>query len=794
MRQTRYLIAHGVNDLHCMLRMRARPKVLLADSYEEAVAVFDRYRQNMLGILSDVCFPRNGAPDAGAGFALVDRVRQAMPDLPVLILSDEPANEALAAAGGAGFLGKTSPRLPLALRDFILDHFGFGDFVFRLPGGRELGRAANLTEFENLVRHLPGESLEYHARRHHFARWLRARTEFELAEEFGSKQVSDFTDAEALRSYLLEATSRLFRHMQYGAITEFGRSKLDAENAFIRLGGGALGGKGRGIAFINALLARRSCPAEIAGVPIQTPSTFLLGTDVFEEFMERIGPVPSPDGAADDGEIARRFLEVPLPDSLVRDLETLIERVDYPLAVRSSGILEDSQTLPLAGLYRTYMIPNHHPDRGARLAQLLDAIRLVYASVFFRSPREYIRNTGQRGSEEKMAVLLQRVVGRRHGDLFYPMVSGVAQSFNFYPVFHMAPEEGVATVALGLGRMVVEGRRGFRFSPFYPEMNPAFGSPREWLKRSQNSFYAIDLRRGGVRLGEAEDACLEQFPLAQAEADGTLSFVASTYDPVEGAIRDTLDAAGPRVVTFAPLLKYGVIPLAEVVRRMLAEGRRAFGAQVEIEFALDLEPAAASRPVFHLLQIRPMVTGGAEERGEVEEGDPASVWCASDEAMGDGSYAGLCDLVYVDPDRFDAGRSGEIAAEIGALNAELSAAGRHCVLLGFGRFGTRDPWLGIPLEWHQMSMARVVIEADLPGFCVDPSQGSHFFHNLISLRMGYFHVGRGPGRGRIDWDWLRGQPSWRELAHVRLVRFGSSLTAHIDGRTRRGVIRKPGPA
>lgn len=791
MTQTRLLISEGVNDLHRLLRMRARPKILMAETYEEGKKLYRKYKNNLLGVISDVRFPRKGEIDMNAGFRFAKKVKKEIHDLPFLLQSSILESETAAHEHGLDFLYKNSDNLLYDLHRFILSNFGFGDFVFKDNQDREVARAKNLLEFERVIQYIPGESLLYHSSRNHISRWLRARTEFACAEKLRPKKVSDFKDIEELRSFLQQEIQKLIHRNQMGVIGEFGHTQVDSRNAFIKLGTGSLGGKARGIAFLNSLMAQTRLDETFADVDIRTPHTFVVCSGVFEEFEHSNDLQEFVVTETDNETIADKFLKVELPAKIVNDLQTLLEKVKYPIAVRSSSLLEDSQSLPFAGLYYTYMLPNNHPDINVRLKQLCDAIRLVYASVFFKSPKEYVKNTNFRIEEEKMAVIIQQVVGRVCNNRIYPVVSGVAQSYNFYPFSHMEPEDGVVELALGLGIMIAEGGKTYRFSPRYPEMNPPYSSAQEFMEKSQNDFYALDLSHPDLKIKPDEKFSLLKLPLKESETDDTLFFVASTFSGADNAIRDTISIQGPRVVTFANLLKYKVFPLAEILSEILKIGRESFGSHVEIEFAVNLYKEKEKRPEFYLLQIRPMVTGRESVEISMNGIDPDDVVVVSRHSLGNGVFRDLYDLVYVDPETFDASQTRLIAHEVGEINRTFINENKDYILMGFGRWGTADPWLGIPVEWHQMSRAGIVVEANLENFRVEPSLGSHFFHNLTSLGLGYFHIGRTTDKEFILWDWLKQQEVFRKTKYVKHLRFAMPLVVKINARDSRGVILKP---
>jgi len=792
MTQTRALISEGVNDLHRLLRMRARPKILLAETYEEGKALYRKYKQNLLGVISDIRFPRKGEIDKTAGFRFARKLKQDIPDLPFLLQSSNLKNKEGAYEQGLDFLHKNSENLLFDLHRFILSNFGFGDFVFKDTAGMEIGRARNLLEFERMVQYIPAESLEFHARKNHISRWLRARTEFACAENLRPKKVSDFEDIEKLRIFIKQEIQKLINRNQMGVIGDFGQAQFDSQNAFIKLGSGSLGGKARGIAFINTLLAQTDLDETFEDVDIRTPHTFVICSNVFEEFVQANNLQEFAISENNNGTIAKRFLSAKLPTRIINDLRTLLEKVKYPVAVRSSSLLEDSQSLPFAGLYSTYMLPNNHSHLKVRLRQLCGAVKLVFSSVFFKSPKEYVKNTNFRIEEEKMAVIIQQVVGQISNNRIYPVVSGVAQSYNFYPISHMEPEDGVVELALGLGATIADGGRTFRFSPKYPEMNPPYSSAGEFVQKSQNSFYALDLSHKALKVCRDEKFSLLQLPLTEAEADGTLFFVASTYSGEDNAIRDTISFKGPRVLTFANILKYNVFPLAEILAEILRIGRESFGSHVEVEFAVNLFNDKTKKPEFYLLQIRPMVTGRESVEIAMECIKTEETVVMSKHSMGNGLFTDMCDLVYVDPDTFDRSKTRQIAHEVETFNKHFNDENKNYILIGFGRWGTTDPWLGIPVEWHQISRARMIIESNIKDFSVEPSLGSHFFHNLTSLGLGYFHIAKTTDKEFILWDWFKSQKPFKKTKYVKHLRFSNPFEVKINARNSAGVILRPG--
>ena len=789
--QTRYLLLHAMNIRHGLLRIRLRPKILLAETYEEAMSLIYTYRDNLLGVISDVRFPRDGELDPTAGFELVRRVRELYANFPVLLQSEEMEHAEPARSLQVHFLNKNSPQLLHDLRDYIVENYGFGSFIFRYPDGRVIAEASDITTLERIIRDLPDESLYYHAVNNHFSRWFRARTEFEVADKLRFIDATEGWSVADIRAYILDVLSSYFRKYQAGVVLDFaGLAKKDMENAFTKLGTGSLGGKARGVAFINSMITKALLADKYEGMTVKAPRSFVICSDIFEQFIEDNSLYGVNADYFEEEEIAQKFLAGALPPSIQENLRVLTQFIKCPLAVRSSSILEDSRVLPFAGIYKTYVVPNSHEDPAVRCRQLADAVKLVYASVFYDAPVQYARNADIRIEEEKMAVLIQELVGETYGEHYYPAISGVAQSYNFYPYEPMKPEEGTVSLALGLGKSIVEGERVHRFSPAHPRLNPLFAGPADYLKKSQNTFYAINLKTSaGIQLQADDNYGYERLPISRADEEQALEYVGSTYVAEDDCIVDTVNRPGPKVVTFAPILKYGRLPLTEIVQDFLRLGKMAFNANVEIEFALNVPKDSTKPKEFYFLQIRPMVVG--REAVQVQIDDAGAAWCFSRRTIGNGSFQDIHDILAVDPTTFQLADSRQIAQEIGELNQLLTEEGRRCILIGFGRIGTSDPWLGIPLNWAQMSRAQVIVEADRRDLRPEPSLGSHFFHNLTATNMGYFHIQyNNEQEARLDWNWLLAQPVYRQTPHVRLIRRDNPFLVKVDGRSFQGVIYK----
>ena len=787
--QSQQLIAEGLNLSQKILRMRARPKILLCRTFEEAWKAFSAYRDDVLGVISDVEFPREGrhAKDAGLEFARM--VRTPCPDVPILLHSSRPENEARAREAGADFLLKGSPLLLQELRRFMVEYFGFGPFVFRTPEGREVARAPDLRALEDRLRSVPVESVAYHAERNHFSKWLKARTEFRLAHRLRPRTVQEFGGAEGLRRHLIAAIGDYRRERGQAVVADFDRATFapgepGGSGDFHRIGGGSLGGKARGLAFMRRLLAEGGAGRGLPDVRVRVPAAVVVATDVFDRFLDnnRLRDFAI---RADDEALRRRFESAAFPADVRRDLRAYVERVRCPLAVRSSSLLEDSPYQPFTGVYDTLMLANDEPAVDVRLDRLLRAIKRVYASAFTRKAKDYIRATPYRLEEEKMAVILQQVVGTRHGPRFYPDLAGVARSHNFYPSPPLTAADGIAAVALGLGRTVVDGGACLRFSPRHPQRILQFATVEEALENSQRTFWALELGAGGQ--GAIEE---RQFDLEAAEEDGTLQGLASTWSRENDAVYDGTSRPGVRLVTLAPVLKHRSFPLAEILDRVLSLGAWGMGAPVEIEFAANLSVPTGLPRDFGLLQLRPLAL--SREREELRIGDVPkdAVVCRSARVLGNGRLE-LRDVIAVDRSRFDRARSRDTAGHLAQMNAALAAEGRPYVLFVVGRWGSRDPWIGIPVAWEQIAGAKVIVEAGFRDLRVTPSQGTHFFQNLTSFNVGYFTVNPDFGEGFVDWPWLAAQPAVREAGCVRHLRFEAPLVVTMDGQRGEGVILKP---
>lgn len=785
--QTKHIIEDVTTDeLYRILRLKARPKILLASTYEEAMYIFNKYKEFVLCLISDIKFKKDGKLNDTAGFTLVNQTRKEIRELPIVLQSSDDANAAKAYALKTSFINKNSETLLVDFRSFITHYLGFGNFIYRDDEGRQIGLARSLKEFEDRLKNIPEESLLYHARKDHFSLWLTARGEIQAAKILNPAKVTDFKDAASLREYLISVISHFRNEQSKGKVIPFEESAITDATNIVSLTEGALGGKGRGLAFVNTLIYNYDFSQHVPNINILTPATSIVGTDEFEYFLDRNNLRERAVQETDYQQIRRWFMEGKLSETLIRKLKVLIRHLNKPLAIRSSGLFEDSLNQPFAGIFETYLIPNDHPDPKVRLDQLKDAIKLVYASVYSPTAKGYIEAVNYRIEQEKMAIVIQEVVGSQHEDVFYPHISGVAQSYNYYPFAHMKPEEGFAVIALGLGRIVVEGEKAFRFAPHYPNLE--INSAEDQLKGSQVHFYAVDLAKEDVNLLEGEDAGLRKLYIDDAERHGTISHLASVFSPENNRIIPGLSYAGPRVINFADILKYNYIPLAKTIEVVLAVVQEAMGSPVEIEFAIDLNKDQENKASFYLLQIKPLIGNATDFVIDMKSIPKEEILLYSEKEMGNGIISDIHDVVFVDPDSFDKTTTLQMADEMGQINAEMGKENRKYILIGPGRWGTSDKWIGIPISWPQISNARVIVETSLEGFPLDASSGSHFFHNVTSMNVGYFCVQPELSGSFIRYDVLKRQPRIRKTRYFSVVHFEKPLTVRMDGKKRISVI------
>lgn len=772
-------------------RQNGRPRVQLATSYEEATAIFEQSKSNLLGIITDSSFPQNKILNPAAGMSFVEKVSSELPNLPILLQSSEPAAEAMARKAGIGYLSKNSPTLLNDLKKFLSSSFGFGELVIKDDQAAVASKVFNINQLFSIITDLPEIALRNIISRGDLDRWLRARTEFELANS-----IQDFVNQAP--GPVLELGVKLkkiiadFRTASHrGSIVAYSRYFHEDYSQFSIIGSGSIGGKARGLAFLDRILANYFDPAQFPKIAIAIPRTVVIGTDMFDDFIKENDLLAFAVENHSDNHIISRFINASLPAKMVGDLRDFVKNVRVPLAVRSSSLLEDSLYLPFAGIYATKMLPNDQYGDDIRFLNLVNAIKFVYASTFFRQAKSYINSTPHRIEDEKMAVVIQPVVGTLYRDCFYPDFSGVARSYNYYPVGQAKPEDGVVNVALGLGKTVVDGGVSLRFTPAYAGILPQFTSIKDMFNFSQRDFFAVSMKHIASVAFLEEDQYLIKQGLERAEKDGVLQYLASTYSRENDAVYDGISFPGPRIINFAHILKNDVFPLAKILQCLLKLSSEAMDCPVEIEFAATLDAANVFPAVFSILQVRPLVVNDELVKVELAETQNEFALCYSNQVLGNGISHTIQDIVFVKPAVFDAAKSPQIAVEVDKLNSQLRAENVPYMLIGPGRWGSTDPWLGIPVKWSQISGVKVVVEVSLPNMNVDPSQGSHFFQNMTSLRIGYFTIPLNNANGFIDWPWLESLPNISETPFLRHVRLAQPLKVMIDGRKSQGIILKP---
>ena len=786
--QSREFSKEALNEHLKTLRMRGRPKIMLARSFEEAMQVLENYGDNLLGIVSDMSFMRNGEKDALAGYALAKMVKERDAHLPFILESSEAGNADYAKRLGVPFIHKNSKTYPQDLRQIIMDQFGFGDFIIRDPQtGKEILRITNLKDLQQNLYNIPDEALRNHLSHNHFSRFFYSRAMFPPAELLKRVDVSEYAEMDEARRFIFDIIVEYRRIKNSGVVAEYRKDRFDAYSNFARIGNGSLGGKGRGLAFMGTLVAGHP-RLDDDRICVNIPRTVVICTDIFDEFMERNGLYPIALSDSSDAEILAAFERGVLPEALLDDLLALFDVVAHPIAVRSSGVLEDAHYQPFAGVYATYMVPRVS-DKQAMLAMLRSAIKAVYASVFFKDSKAYMTATQNLIDQEKMAIVLQEVVGSEHGQYFYPTLSGVARSINFYPIGEEKPADGVAKVALGLGAYIVDGGKSLRFCPAYPHNILQLSELRTVLREGQKEFFALDLSMLGQAPETDTEYNIRHLPVAAADDPETLRYAFSTLSLEDQRLTPGGTGAGRRVVTFSNILEYDAFPLARVISDLLRIGSRGMGRPVELEYAMDIREGKA---YFYLLQIRPIVD--VSEETELTPDDlsrPALI--SSTSVLGNGMVEDVHYILYVRSDRFDALRSRDIAAEIGNINEQLTARGESYVLVGPGRWGSSDPALGIPVKWSHISGAKAVVECGLEDFRVDASEGTHFFQNLTSFGVGYFTIRPYQGDGTFDEARLNALPAEYESHSLRLVKFTTPLFIKMDGRHSRGIVSEIAP-
>jgi len=793
-KQSRSFMTEALNDHEQMLRMRGRPKILLARSYEEGLSIYEKYKNNMLGVITDVSYSQSGIKNKMAGINLCREIRKHDLHIPLIVESTDELNHQAADSVKAAFLNKMSKTLLMELREKITENFGFGDFQFINPTtGEEEARIENLRGLQENLFKISDESLYFHVSRNNISRWLYSRAMFPLAEFLKNIKVDSYasSDMTKVRQIIFDAIVHYRKVKNRGVVAVFQRDRFDQYSNFARIGEGSLGGKGRGLAFIDAMIKRNESLEKFENCQITIPKTVVLCTENFTEFMELNQLYNIALSELEDEEILAEFLKARIPQRLIADLHAFLGATNSPIAVRSSSLLEDSHYQPFAGIYTTYMVPYNRESRTHMLFMVTEAIKAVYASVFYRDSKAYMTATKNVIDEEKMAIVLQEICGNAYDNRFYPTFSGVARSLNYYPIGAEKPEDGIANIALGLGKYIMDGGMSLRFSPAYPNNILQTSNVDFALRETQTYFNALDLNQAQFVPQVDDGFNLLKISVGDAEKDGTLKYIASTYDLHDRVIHDSLYEGGRKLITFANILKHKVFPLADILKEVLHIAQTEMGRPIEIEFAVNLDYSPAKQHIFYLLQIRPIVDSKEminEDIGSIPE-ENAIITCNS--ALGHGITSDMFDLVYVKPEAFSASKNQLIMQEIDKVNRNLVHENRHYVLVGPGRWGSADPWLGIPVKWSHISNARLIVESGLSNYRVDPSQGTHFFQNLTSFGAAYFTINPFLHEGTYDTEFLNAQPAVYESEFVRHVRFDKPIIMKVDGRKNKGVVMKP---
>ena len=793
--QTQSVIDDSITEEHRLLKMRGRPKVLLAHDYEEAVKLYEKYKPFLLSVFSDMRYPKNGIEDESAGYKLLLKIKKEMPDIPLLALSTEEHNKKKIFDIPAIFINKNSTSLNDKIKNFFVSSLGFGDFIFKLPNGEEIARASNLKIFEKLLSKIPYESFEYHAMNNDFSRWFMARNEIDFAMSLRSYQIKDFSKSQDPKKFLIESLRASRKVSGQGQIINFDSEKFDDDTDFVKIGNGSLGGKARGLAFMASQMKKdSSLQKKFPDIKINIPRIFVISTQGFKSFIEEnsLFKLLETDEKLNDDQIIEKFIAATLPKWLETKLQAYLQNVQYPIAVRSSSLFEDAHYQPFAGLYNTYMLPNTHPDFKNRLAQLIIAIKLVYASTYLKAPRSYAKSTMHRTEDEEMAVILQQLTGRVYDNYFYPAISGLAQSYNFYPISHLKAEEGISHIALGLGKIVMEGGPSLRFCPKYPQFLPQFSMIDDILENSQKYFYALKLDEfpddKKFISSLIEDSGITKLDLSDAMDHPYVKALSSAYHVQDNKIRDSFSGKGFPVLTFAGILKYNSFSLPELLEEVTEIGSKWMGTSVEIEFAVNPAQGNKEKPQFSLLQIRPMGRYKQNTRVEIGQKEIAKAFCFSNFSLGNGEYKDIYDIIYVDPETFDAGKTIEIANQINKINALFNETKQKYVLIGPGRWGSSDRWLGIPVVWNDISNVGVMVETTIDSIKADPSQGSHFFQNITSLGISYITVSD-KGRDFIDYSFLKSQTYKNTTSYLKHIEFSNPIKILVDGKTSQAVLR-----
>jgi len=790
-KQARSLMKEGLNEWEQTIRMRGRPKILLARSYEEALSLYEKYKKNILGVISDIAYLKNGKIDNKAGLILCKHIRKENLDLPILLQSSQLEHREAALKQGASFIHKHTKTLLKELDQYIRINYGFGDFIFRDPNTLEpLGTATDLKELQDSIMGIDDKSFSYHVQNNEISRWLKARALFNLANYIRPKTISDFTNITEMKQFIYKSIKDFRTQHGRGIIAEFSNNRFDELTFFSRIGSGSLGGKGRGLAFVDQQLKKHEITYKFENVIISIPRTIVLTTEVFDEFMQINDLYEIALSDNDDTLILDSFLLSKLPEQIISNIDTILENITQPIAIRSSSLLEDSHYQPFAGIYTTYMLPNNGEDLSSRRTELCKAIKSVYASTYLKQSKDYMKATNNIVEDEKMAVIIQEITGNNFEDKYYPNISGVARSLNFYPIGSEKAEEGIVNIAFGLGKTVVDGGISLRFSPYHPKKIIQLSNPALAMKNSQKKFYSLDMKSKDLEPKKDDGGNLLNLEIEKAESHNSLKLIASTYDFENNRLREGADRKGKKVITFSSILKYSMFPLAEICKTILKMGKDVMNVPIEIEFAVNLNTEEGELQIFSFLQIRPIVKGSEGTDTNIDLIDFENTLIYSEKAMGNGVYENIQDLIYIKPESFDPGKTKIMGNMISKLNADFKISGKNYILVVPGRLGSTDPWLGIPIAWTDISNARIIVETGTSSFRVEPSQGTHFFQNITSLGCAYLTINPYVDDGIFNTKDLSQMKAVFENEFIRHIQFKEPLDASVDGRSGKAVIKE----
>lgn len=788
-KQARSLMKEGLNEWEQTLRMRGRPKILLARSYEEALSLYEKYKKNILGVISDIAYLKNGKIDNEAGLTLCKHIRKDNRDLPILLQSSQLEHKEAALKLDASFIHKHTKTLLKELNHYIRINYGFGDFIFRNPETlKPVGSASDLKELQNLILKIDDKSFTFHVKNNEISRWLKARALFNLANYLKPKTLSDFETIAEMKQFIYKSIKDFRTQQGRGIIAEFSNNRFDELTFFSRIGSGSLGGKGRGLAFVDQQLKKNEITHKFDDVIISIPRTIVLTTEVFDNFMMANDLYDIALADNDDTLILDSFLMAKFPDTLLSNLDTILENITQPIAIRSSSLLEDSHYQPFAGIYSTYMLPNNGKDLSLRRIELCKAIKSVYASTYLKQSKDYMKATNNIVEDEKMAVIIQEITGNNFGNKYYPNISGVARSLNFYPIGSEKAEEGIVNIAFGLGKTVVDGGISLRFSPFHPKKIIQLSNPGLAIKNSQKRFYALDMKSTDLDPRKSDGGNLLNIEIEEADKDNSMGLIASTYDFENNRLRAGIGRKGKKIITFSSILKYSMFPLSEICKTILKMGQNIMNVPIEIEFAVNLNTDEDEPKVFSFLQIRPIVKGSEGTDTDISSIDPSKALIYSKKAMGNGVYENIRDLIYIKPESFDPGKTKIMGKMISKLNTEFKEKGGYYILVVPGRLGSTDPWLGIPIAWTDISHARIITETGTSNFRVEPSQGTHFFQNITSLGCAYLTINPYIDDGIFNTEVLSKMNAVFENEFIRHIQFEDDLDARVDGRSGKAVI------